>query len=592
MIAFSSPWVLWGLAAVAVPLILHLVARRQPPVVAFPAVRYLEDTARRHQRRFQLQHLLLLLVRMGLVAALVLAAAGPTLASFGSGGHAPAALVLVVDNSLSSGAIVAGRSVLEELRAAAGRILDRAGSGDQVWLLTADGAPRTGDLVTLRQMVAELAPQPIRLDLGAALQAGERLLDASPLPGELILLSDLQASAVSAASGRLAVIGASGGAAPFNRGIAAVETGPQPWGGAGRVTATVVGDSTQPAALTLLEGDRVARQQLVPAGGTATMALGPLPAGWHELTLEIDPDELRLDDQVRIGVRVAPPVAASWVVDGSHLAEAAQVLLENGRLARGAEVSLDQLGGGPSVVFPPADPAALGALNRALLARGASWQFGPLQRGATATDSSDLLPAQAVQLRHRLERAGGGSGEIILTAGGEPWLVRSGDILLVASRLDPDWTGLPVSAAFMPFMDLLLNRLARGETARLQVPTGVPVALPERVTAVLTGAGQERLEGGAPWHPPTPGLHWLLSGSDTIGVVEANHDPRESALERMPAASLASLWPEAEITSTEGAAERAFTRGARADLRGPLMWLAAFLAAGELLLASAGRRNR
>jgi hypothetical protein len=44
-------------------------------------------------------------------------------------------------------------------------------------------------------------------------------------------------------------------------------------------------------------------------------------------------------------------------------------------------------------------------------------------------------------------------------------LVRSGNVVLVGSRFDPAWTELPVSAAFMPFMDLLLNRIARGELA-------------------------------------------------------------------------------------------------------------------------------
>ena len=78
MISFAAPWALFGLAAALIPILLHLFARREPPTVEFPAVRYLSETARVHQRRLNLQHWLLLLARTLLIVLLVLAAAGPT----------------------------------------------------------------------------------------------------------------------------------------------------------------------------------------------------------------------------------------------------------------------------------------------------------------------------------------------------------------------------------------------------------------------------------------------------------------------------------------------------------------------------------
>ena len=80
MSGFLNPLWLWALPAAALPLILHLVARRQPPTVAFPAVRYLQQVTRDHQRRLKLQHWLLLLVRTLLVLALILAAAAAIVA--------------------------------------------------------------------------------------------------------------------------------------------------------------------------------------------------------------------------------------------------------------------------------------------------------------------------------------------------------------------------------------------------------------------------------------------------------------------------------------------------------------------------------
>src|SRR5215212_11348068 len=133
MIGFLHPWALAGLAAAAIPVLLHLLARREPPTLLFPAVRYLITTTREHQRRLKLQHLLLLLLRTLLIVVLALAAAGPTLPRRGVTGHAPSALVLVLDNSPSSGAVVAGTARLSQLKSAARGVLARATPDDALW---------------------------------------------------------------------------------------------------------------------------------------------------------------------------------------------------------------------------------------------------------------------------------------------------------------------------------------------------------------------------------------------------------------------------------------------------------------------------
>jgi len=140
---FLHPWMLAGLLAAGVPLLLHLVQRREPPTIVFPAVRYLLDATREHQRRLRIRHWLLLLLRTLFIVALVLAAAGPTVRRSGVTGHAPSALVLVVDNSLSSAAIVGGTPRIEQLLRAADGVLARATPGDALWLILADGARRS-----------------------------------------------------------------------------------------------------------------------------------------------------------------------------------------------------------------------------------------------------------------------------------------------------------------------------------------------------------------------------------------------------------------------------------------------------------------
>src|SRR5215210_5902021 len=245
MISFLHPWVLAGLAAAAIPVLLHLLARREPPTVLFPAVRYLVTTTREHQRRLKLQNWLLLLARTLLIATIVLAAAGPTMPLSGVPGHAPSALVLIVDNSPSSGAVVGGAPQLRQLVATARQVLDRATPEDALWLVTADGIPRRGDRVTLGDLVGELTVSPRRLDLGVAVTLAGEVLASEPRPGEIVLLTDLQASALSPAERSVPLlVGRPVGVPPANVGIGGIETGSQPWSSdGGRITVSLVGDS-------------------------------------------------------------------------------------------------------------------------------------------------------------------------------------------------------------------------------------------------------------------------------------------------------------------------------------------------------------
>ena len=73
--SFIHPLALLGLAAAAIPALLHLLQRRIPPEVDFPPVRYLSAAERESARRLKLRHLLLLILRTALIVVIVLAAA-------------------------------------------------------------------------------------------------------------------------------------------------------------------------------------------------------------------------------------------------------------------------------------------------------------------------------------------------------------------------------------------------------------------------------------------------------------------------------------------------------------------------------------
>jgi Aerotolerance regulator N-terminal len=593
MIGFLHPWVLVGLAAAAIPVLLHLLARREPPTVLFPAVRYLVSTTREHQRRLKLQNLLLLLLRTLLIVLLVLAAAAPSVPVGGVPGHAPSALVLIVDNSPSSGAVVDGSPQLARLIAAGRQVLAQATPEDALWLITADGIPRRGDRVNLGEILAGLKVSPRRLDLGNAVTLAGDVLGPEPRPGEIMLLTDLQSSALSPAQpGAPLIVSRPSTPAPPNVGIATLHVGSQPWSSeGGRVTLGFIGDSGPPVPVSARVGNRPARQALAHVGAEVSLNIPGAATGWWTLSAEVGPDELRADDRRMAAVRVAPVARVDWDSATRYVVAACEVLAANRRIVQGREVTLGRLGPGTSIVMPPDDPAALGALNRALAARGLPWSYGDLSLQPSTSDSNGITGKHRVVRRYSLRSAGSGRTGVLATVGGAPWIVRSGNIVLLGSRLEPAWTELPVSAGFMPFMDVLLNRLARGETALAQGAVGDPIALPDVVSEVRQGDRQWQVEGGGLFHPTELGVHFLLAGRDTIGAISVNPDPRESRLNRAGDAQVRRLWRGSRVVDLPEAGEVAFSSASRGDLRGPLLWMALLIGGLEVGFASAWRRR-
>src|SRR3954467_10448400 len=113
--SFLAPlWLALG-AAVAVPLLLHLLRRNVATRVEFPAARYLQRAEAEHSRSLRIRNLLLMMLRVLIVLAIAFAAARPFLPGLGVG-HAPTAMAIVLDNSVSTTAVIGGRAVFDRLR--------------------------------------------------------------------------------------------------------------------------------------------------------------------------------------------------------------------------------------------------------------------------------------------------------------------------------------------------------------------------------------------------------------------------------------------------------------------------------------------
>ena len=116
----ANPWLLVaGSAAVALPVLIHLLNRRRFQVVEWAAMDFLLEADRTNRRRIRLQHVLLLILRCLAVAIIGLLLARPfmpTNLTAGLVGVTQFERIVILDDSLSMTARAANESAWEVTR--------------------------------------------------------------------------------------------------------------------------------------------------------------------------------------------------------------------------------------------------------------------------------------------------------------------------------------------------------------------------------------------------------------------------------------------------------------------------------------------
>ena len=79
MIGFLNPIYLLGLAAAAIPILIHLLHRHRAAVLEFSSLRLLKEVEQQVVKRIKLRQLILLILRTIIVALIMLALARPLL---------------------------------------------------------------------------------------------------------------------------------------------------------------------------------------------------------------------------------------------------------------------------------------------------------------------------------------------------------------------------------------------------------------------------------------------------------------------------------------------------------------------------------
>jgi hypothetical protein len=199
---FSYPFILWGLFAMSIPVIIHLFNFRRHKRVYFTNVKHIQELKLQTQRQSKLRHLLVMLARMITIACLVLAFSQPYIpvSDVGASDQSGNAVSIYIDNSFSMEAEATNGALIDLVKRQAGEIARAHRSSDMFQLLTNDFEPGHQRLVSLEEfleMIEDVDLTPRVQTLSLVLQRQKELLSFTDARNKSrFILSDFQRSIV------------------------------------------------------------------------------------------------------------------------------------------------------------------------------------------------------------------------------------------------------------------------------------------------------------------------------------------------------------------------------------------------------------
>ncbi len=365
---FLNPFLLAGLAAVAIPIAVHLFHFRRPQRLDLPTLRFLRAVEATAVRRMRLRQWLLLALRALAVVCLALAFARPTRTADAAGLFADRgarSLAVVVDNSRSMELRNEDGALLDQARRLAAAAIDATGPGDERTIVPTAGDARPVPFTApgpALDAVSALRTAPRAAALTAAIARAGSVLDAAVHPRrEIAVVSDLQESTFSDSARAdlppdvsLALIPLESAAAP-NTAVTAVRVASvivEP-GKPVRIEATLTRFGGAPgtvAATLTLGGEGVAEASAeVTPGRPATLVFTATPRarGWTggEVRIVAPRGETAAWDDVRVFSLHVPPPPRVLVVRGDG-ARADRLLLALGVAAEGGSLTVTEIAEG------------------------------------------------------------------------------------------------------------------------------------------------------------------------------------------------------------------------------------------------------
>ena len=197
---FLNQILTFGAAAFAIPLVIHILNRSRFKQVEWGAMHLLDSVIKVNHRRFQIEQLLLLLIRCAIPILLALCLARPVLTGATAlEGDAPVSLVVVLDTSYSMDTIDTNGTRFKHAVEAACDIIQSTGRGSEINVIMTGGKPTllfdqplfdsAAVVRRLRQQQAGLGASDMQ---GAIDEALATMAGMTQARRELVIISDFQ----------------------------------------------------------------------------------------------------------------------------------------------------------------------------------------------------------------------------------------------------------------------------------------------------------------------------------------------------------------------------------------------------------------
>lgn len=341
---FAHPWMLLGMAAAFIPLLVHLFDRRRPKVVPFAALAFVLRSQRRNASRLKLRRIVLYALRTLIFLAIPIALAQPQRRTVAVSDADVAATAVAIDTSFIM-RFAADTPLFEKAKDEAKSAIRALRPEESAVVVVCASPPRAiaplgFDRVRLLSSIDALKPGYQAYDLNQCLEVAARALDESPLPGRrLVLVSAMARASLDLARAPPSAAGPTGeaivphvllrdvarrGAIP-NRAIVdgKVELDSSLGSRGFRASFTVRSFATPPASdleMTLsMNGEVIGKGFVDVAGDTTAQKIfthRAVASGPATLVASLTADALRDDDTRTLTVDV-PRDAVALVVDGS-----------------------------------------------------------------------------------------------------------------------------------------------------------------------------------------------------------------------------------------------------------------------------------
>ena len=439
--SFIAPLFFVALAALAIPVLIHLFQREKKQVMRFPSLMFVQQVPYKSIQRRRVHNWLLLLVRLAVLTLIVLAFTRPFFERQDLGtatGGGAREVVILLDQSYSIG--YADR--WERAQAAATEAINGLGpvdrgsvvlfsSGAEIALRSSAG----GERERLIAAVEAAEPTAGATRFASALKVAGSILADSPLPRrEVILVSDFQRGGWRGEEGAslpegatLTAVPITGGAEPPNVAVTGVSLARSTFSNQERVVATAVVANRGTQSLTggelalEIDGRPIQTERLdVEAGGSVSVAFEPFTLAASDMrgSVRTGADALVADNVFNFVVSPVQPIRVV-VVDRGGTGSAALYLTRALAIGdaprfettvRQPEALPDNDLGEASIVVlnDVAVPAALGRRLARFVAAGGGL-FVALGPRATWPQDVDLLPAA---LQERVDRTRGDAARI------------------------------------------------------------------------------------------------------------------------------------------------------------------------------------